>query len=198
VSRPRTVSDTGILEAVTREVPRLGPRGLTLAAAGAACGLSAPALVGRFGSRAGLLRARAWDAAERVTGRFAAARAAETSPLLALVEALAAEVRGLEEPGALANHLGFLQMELADEALRPAVLHRHRALAGEVRALLDEAAALGELIDAETAGLSRTVLTTHQGALATWAILREGSLEDWLRDEVEAVLSPYLPAEVDG
>src|SRR5215831_8245675 len=55
--RPRTVSDDQIFAATARAVTRLGPTRLTLADVADEVGLSAAALVQRFGSKRGLLLA---------------------------------------------------------------------------------------------------------------------------------------------
>lgn len=190
--RPRTTSDDEILDAVRRVVSREGPAGLTLAAVGAECGLSAAGVAQRFGSRQQLMHAFAARRARRVREAFAAAREGGGSPLLALVEVLAAATAEAPAGEALANHLALLHGELADGDLHARAQAHARAAGEEVRALLDGAVAAGELLPCDTAGLARTVQTTHAGALATWAVLREGSADDWLRDELEAVLAPYL------
>ena len=35
------------------------------------------------------------------------------------------------------------------------------------------------------------MITTYNGALITWAVLRDGTLEDWMRRQAGAVLAPY-------
>jgi AcrR family transcriptional regulator len=192
--RPRTLTDDEILAAVPPTAARVGPARVTLAAVGEACGLSAAALVQRFGSRRGLLLAFARRGEARLRDRFARARREERSPLLALVEALAAPAAELDAPEALSNHLAFLQADLADPAFHAHALAEARAAREEIRALLDGAAAAGELAPCDTAELARTLQTTAAGALATWTLFREGSADDWIRDELEAVLAPYLGA----
>ena len=61
--RPRQASDEAILAAAFRAIARLGPAKLTLADVAAEAGLSAAALVQRFGSKRALLLATAADAA---------------------------------------------------------------------------------------------------------------------------------------
>jgi AcrR family transcriptional regulator len=197
-ARPRTVEDDAVFAAVDEVVARRGVTGLSLAAIGEACGLSAAALVQRFGGREALLAAFARSWGDDVEARFEHARSVEASPLLALVEGLAAGVRGAGSPQSVANRLGFLHLQLADDELRGPVRERAIATGEMVRALLAEAADAGEIDTVDPAGLARTVLTTCQGALVTWATLREGTLEDWLRDELEGVLAPYLRGPFGG
>src|SRR3954447_21121248 len=59
MARPRTVSDATLLEATARTIGEVGQPGLTLARVGASCGLSAAAVVQRFGSKRALLLALA-------------------------------------------------------------------------------------------------------------------------------------------
>ena len=39
--------------------------------------------------------------------------------------------------------------------------------------------------------LAKLLETTYHGAMIGWAIHREGTLQAWMRDQVEATLSPY-------
>ena len=53
--------------------------------------------------------------------------------------------------------------------------------------------AAGELLpNTDTARLARTVETTLGGSLITWGMYRKGTAPAWLRDDVDAVLAPYL------
>ena len=190
--RPRTTSDEEIFAALAAAIAERGPAGVTLTAVGEGCGLSAAALVQRFGSKRGLLLAFAELEAGGVAARFAAARKAEPSPLLAMVEVLAQAVRPAPTPAALSNRLALLQRELADDDFHALALAEAREVASGIRGLIEEAIAAGELVGGDPAGLARTVQTACAGALLTWSLYRQGSAEDWLRDEIEAVLSPYL------
>ena len=42
------------------------------------------------------------------------------------------------------------------------------------------------------------MITAYNGALITWAVLREGTLEAWMRAQLEAVLAPYAAARRRG
>ena len=191
--RPRSASDDEILDALLRAVEEGGVARLTLAAVAAACGLSAAAVAQRFGSKRALLLAYGERRAREADGRFAAARRAWDSPLGALVEALACATAGNPTPQALGNRLALAQSELDDEEFHAQALEHAQRMGEEIRALLEEAVLAGELAPCDAAGLARTVQTTTAGALATWVVLREGTADDWLRDELEAVLAPYLP-----
>ena len=94
----------------------------------------------------------------------------------------------------MANNLAFLQLDLADDEFRAEAVAFFAALRGHVSALLGQAIAAGELEGADAEALAETVLTAYNGALITWAVLREGPLEDWLRRRIDAVLAPFVAA----
>ena len=191
--RPRSTSDDEILDAAARVVARLGPGRFTLGDVGDEAGLSPAGLVQRFGSKGGLLLALGEHRASGVSGRFSAARELHAAALDALLHALAGIPDHVDTPEALANELAFVHMHLREPAFHEhALLHAHTVLA-QIRALLDEAVQAGELVECDPDDLSRTVQTAHTGALATWAVYRSGTLDEWLRGEIEAVLEPYRP-----
>jgi AcrR family transcriptional regulator len=189
--RPRTTSDAEILTAAERAIVRVGPGKFTLGDVGEEAGLSPAGLVQRFGSKGGLLLALAEHRVSGVAGRFAAARELHAGALDALLQALAGIPEHADTPQALANELAFVQMHLDEPAFHACALQHARAMLAEIRALLDEAVQAGELAPCDPDDLSRTVQTAHTGALATWAVYRSGTLDEWLRGEIEAVLEPY-------
>jgi AcrR family transcriptional regulator len=189
--RPRTTSDDEILTAAARVISRVGSGRFTLGDIGEEAGLSPAGLVQRFGSKDGLLLALAEHRASGVPGRFSAARELHASSLDALLHALAGIAREVDTPQALANLLAFEQMHLDEDDFHAHALRHSRTMLAEIRALLDEAVQAGELAECDPDDLSRTVQTAYTGALSTWAVYRSGTLDDWLRGEVEAVLEPY-------
>lgn len=193
MARPRTQSDESVLAGLSRVISRLGPAALTLVDVSEETGLSPAALVQRFGSKRGLMLALAQRRPAEVREDFGAARQAEPSPLEALFAAMTASVHDVASPEALANQLAFELMELGDpEFHRPAFEHA-RAMLDEIRAQLESAVGAGELAQCDAEYLSRSVQTAYTGALVTWSIYRQGTLDEWVRGEVEAVLEPYLP-----
>jgi AcrR family transcriptional regulator len=192
--RPRSTSDADLLMAAARVVSRIGPSRLTLADVAGEAGVSPATLVQRFGSKRGLLLALVRLAPDTVAEEFAKLRAAHPSPLAAL-RATADCVAGMAAtPGELANHLAFLVMDLTDPDFHRPALEHARAFVAELKALLDDAVAGGELKRCETAGLARLVQELINGALVTWAIFREGTAQQWVRLDLEALLAPYLVA----
>ncbi|WP_432487758.1 TetR/AcrR family transcriptional regulator [Kineococcus sp. SYSU DK018] len=190
--RPRTVSDEEVLAATAGVLRRHGPAGTTLAAVAREAGVSAPALVHRFGSKRGLLLAFAARAAAGVADGFAAARAGTASPLAALHAALAADVADAEDRDEVAHDLGFLQLDLTDEEFRAhAATHAHRTREGIAR-LLAEAVRARELrASTPTDALARTVHVASHGALVLWALAGTAPLREELRAAVDAALDPH-------
>lgn len=191
--RPRTVTDEDIFQAAVEAVEALGPNGLTLSAIATRAGISAPALVQRFGSKRELLLALTKEFAEATPDRISAVKVTATSPLESLVNVLVAESSGFgSSPEAAANHLAFLRIDVKDpEFGRYAKMHSEY-LQREIQDLLIAAIREAELVSCDVERLARTVLVAYSGSLITWAIRKEGALSDSLRMDLEGVLSPYL------
>lgn len=194
--RPRKVSDEEVFAAAQRAMERLGPGELTLAEIAAEAGVTAGALVQRFGSKRALLLALSRSAAESAGEMLRGLRAAHPSPL-ATLRAYADCLAGLaSSPAALARNLAYLQIDLSDPDFRAALAAQARATRDGLLELLEEARTAGELAAATDAqALARTVEVALNGALLTWAIDQEGPPDRFLGDAVDAVLAPYRPAE---
>ena len=183
MARPRTVSDDAVLDATARAVGRFGPARLTLAHVADEVGLAPATVVQRFGSKRGLLLALA-----RRRTEFGGAGPTRIEALIAGLVELSAPVR---TPEALANNLAFLQLDLSDPEFRAEAVAHFDAMREHVEAQLRAAVDAGELAGADVGRLAETVVTVYNGALISWAVLRAGPLEDWLRRQLEAVLPPY-------
>lgn len=192
--RTRTASDDEIIDAAIRAIGRTGPARLTLAAVAEEVGLAPATLLQRFGSKRGLLLAVSRRGVEDNAAAFAAARAANPSPLGALMDVLLATARWFDSPEALANHLAFLQMDLTDPEFLQLAAAASGAIRDGIRALLDDAVAAGELAPCDTARLASAIDATHGGSVLAWAMHRDGTLADWVRRDLEMVLGPYLRA----
>lgn len=198
--RPRTLSDTDILNAATHVVSRHGPGRLTLANVAEAVGLAPATLIQRFGSKRGLLLAIAQHGVTELKRLFSEASVDTPSPLATLRTRLTDMVRSLDTPEAIANHLAFLHLDLTEPSYHEAALAHSRALHQGIRAHLEAAAKVGELGSAQkgtrlgTEHLANLVQATFNGALITWAVRQEGTLADWLRTHLDALLAPYQRA----
>jgi AcrR family transcriptional regulator len=192
--RPRTVSDDDVVAATGRALNRHGLAGTTLAAVAREVGISPAGLVQRFGSKRDLLLAFAARAEESTRACFTAARTGAASPLDALHRALAELTADVRDRAALANSLGFLQLDLTDEAFRALAAGNARRAQAEIAGLLAEAASAGELrAEVDTAALARAVYVAYNGVLVLWALLGDAPLPDELRTAVDAVLLHHRP-----
>lgn len=175
---------------------RLGPEQFTLAEIAGEAGLTAGALVQRFGSKLGLLRAIAAQLTDGSAQLLDAIRAEASSPL----DAVRAYGRCMAQmggsPGALAHHLAWLQLDLTDDEM-----HRHLRAQGAIaremlQRWLGEAIVAGELErGTDAAGLARTVQVTITGSLLSSAF-DDASATSAMRRDLDAVLQPYLPARM--
>ncbi|MER7184219.1 helix-turn-helix domain-containing protein [Streptomyces hyaluromycini] len=195
MGRPRGVDDVVILRAAARVMGREGPAGLTLAAVAREVGLVPGTLVQRFGSKHGLLLALA-DQTTADTGELIErVRRTQDSALAALSALLVETMAEMATPESFARHLAFLCLDLTDPELYERALAVHRARTRAVEGLLTEAAGAGELrTGTDVAALARTVQAITAGAGLTWALDRDGTLGQRLRQELDAVLSPHLPS----
>lgn len=189
--RPRLASDPEILAAVFRVVAKLGPSKLTLADVAKEAGLSAAALVQRFGSKRALLLAAAADAAAGHAFLFAGAREKHASPLAALMgvaDCMAIMGRTTEE---VANSLSFFHSELADREFRAHATAGAVTFQAGLRSLLRDAVAAGEFAKCDTAALASTLFATLHGSLLSWVLEGDGELAAWLKSDLKAVLKGY-------
>ncbi len=194
MGRPRTRSDAEILEAASVVIGRVGPTRLTLAAVAREVGLSPAALLQRFQSKRTLLLAVADAAVVTPDTTIAEVRRElrHGSPVAVLRQVLVRMGMAMGGPDELANHFAFLQIDITDADFRKRAVASMGALKRAVAGLLDEAAANRELMVSDTERLSEAIVSTWNGALITWAIFRDGPLDAWLSEQLEAVIGPYL------
>jgi AcrR family transcriptional regulator len=189
--RPRRVSDNDILVAALRAIDRVGPQKLTLADVACEAGISAAALVQRFGSKRALLLAAAADVSTGSEFIFPGLRARHRSPVRALIGMAECMTLWGASPGAVANHLAFLQLDLTDPEF-----HRYARIASSgirlgLKALVIDAIKAGELRRCHAGRLASALQATLNGSLIDWAVHREGDVVAWIRRDVETVLRPY-------
>jgi AcrR family transcriptional regulator len=191
--RRRETSDAAIMAATHRAVIRLGPH-LTLADVAAEAGVSPATLVQRFGSKRDLLLAFVSQGPASLRDEFARIRRAARSPLAAVyatADCMAAMAPSAE---ALSNGLAFLQMDLVDPAFHEHAHAHSRAMQKELKALLDEAVAAGELQRCDTRRLARAAQALIGGSLLQWAIDRDSAVTTRLRQDLEMLMTPRLAA----
>lgn len=167
-------------------VSRYGLAGLTLARVGRHSGLTASALVQRWGSKRALLLAFARRSAG---GSAAVVRPEEGDVIPRLVAGLAAQAASMSTRTAIAGHLGFLQLDLTDPEFGEAARQRVRATRAEIRKGLEEARLRSELPAVDLDQLAATLLDVYNGALIGWALDPGGvSLQDHLVRRLRAAI----------
>jgi AcrR family transcriptional regulator len=192
--RPRGVDDAVILRAAAEVIGRVGPAGITLAAVAREVGLVPGTLVQRFGSKRGLLLALAKHSAKDAEAQYERVRNEHDSALAALVAMAVKSMAPMDTPETFANHLAFLCMDLTDPQLHEHALAVHEAQRRAIESLLADAVSAGELqAGTDVAALAGTVQAITTGAGLTWALDRQGTLAQRLRQEIHRVLSPHSP-----
>ncbi len=191
--RPQKASDDEVFAAAQRAMERLAPSALTLADIAEEAGVTAGALVHRFGSKRELLLALANRFGGSAKEMMDSLRAEHQSPL-AVVRAYAECMAHLaKSPDALARNLAYLQIDLIDPDFRKPLVTNAKGTRKELEALVREAIDARELRKGTDArSLALTIETVVSGGLLTWAVHREGSAAAWMRARIDAVLAPYL------
>lgn len=194
--RPRKVSDDEVFTATHRAMSRLGPGELTLAQIAGEAGLTAGALVQRFGSKRDLLLALSNRFAGGTQEMFAGIRRTHRSPLAAL-RAYGDCISGLaSSPATLARNLSYLQIDLTDPDFRTQLVAQARASRAELQSLIEDAITAKELVPGtQPKTLARTVEAILAGSMMSWAYYQEGIAARWMRADLEAVLAPYRRVE---
>ena len=190
--RPRKASDDEVFGAAMRVMSRVGPADLTLAAIAKEAGLTAGALVQRFGSKQQLLRAMSSQFAGSAGAVFAQLRHAHPSPLAALRDYARCHAHLAESPDALARNLAYLQIDLTDPVLYQSLLRYAKGTRAQLAALVRAAIAAGELTrQVRPSRLARLIEVTVNGSMMTWAIYRQGTAARWMLADLDALLDPY-------
>jgi AcrR family transcriptional regulator len=190
MGRKKLTPDGDVIAATIRVVARGGPSRLTLAAVAKEAGLAPATLLQRFGSKRGLLLAVAQAGAAGTDACFARVRARHRSPLKALLASLEEMTALCETPETMANNLAFLEIDLTDPDFHQLALDGARATLKQYRALLNEAVEAGEIVRCDTARVARALSAMCGGSMLSWAILREGKVARFLRQDIEMVIGP--------
>jgi AcrR family transcriptional regulator len=188
-----------VFAAAYRVMQRVGPADLTLDAIAREAGVTAGALVQRFGSKKRLQLALAEGAANWAPAFIEQLRAKHKSPLAAL-RAYAEAMSGLAvTPAAYVRNLAYLLEDLSDPDLRAQLAQQGRSTRSELVSILEAAGDAGELSTAARPKvLARVIEAILSGSMMTWAFYREGAADAWIRKDLEAVLSPYLTTRPAG
>jgi AcrR family transcriptional regulator len=190
--RLRKVEDADVFAAMGRVMRRVGPAELTLRAIAKEAGVTAGALVQRFGSKRELILAH-WRQAAAGSGTPPAQAGRTASPLQALRET-AAQFAGLASSSRAAlRHLAYMQSDWSDATLRRQWLRHTRAARAHYEQLVIEAVAQGELrAGTDAQALARMIEVTLCGSFLAWTLHREGSAATRISEDLDATLKPYL------
>src|SRR5262245_49165774 len=191
--RRRKAEDADVFAALVRVMHRRGPAELTLREIAAEAGVTAGALVQRFGSNRAMLLAHARHAAATGDIGVPAAAPRTASPLAALRSVTAIHAQLAASPRAALRNLAYLHNDLSDPVLHRHLLRMSRAARRHYETLVADAVAAGDLrADTDVQALARSIEVTLNGSFLAWALYREGSAAQWLRDDLDATLRPYL------
>jgi AcrR family transcriptional regulator len=191
--RPRKAEDADVFAALVRVMKRRGPAELTLRAIASEAGITAGALVQRFGSRRALLLAHARHAAATGDTGVRVPAPSSSSPLEALRAVTDVYAQLASTPRAALRNLAYLHNDLADPVLRRHLLRLSRTARTWYEQHLEQAVAAGELRpDTDVRMLARSIEVTLRGSLLNWMLYREGAAADWLRTDLDATLGPWL------
>jgi AcrR family transcriptional regulator len=191
--RPRKASDEEVFAAAVRTMSRLGPREITLAHIASEAGLTASALVQRFGSKRALLLALSERFAQSTGAMFEGLRAEDPSPLATIYAYADCMAQMGETPDVLAHHLSWLQQDLTDPDFRRFTLIQARASRQELQRLVEEAIRQGALKKGLNAvRLARAIEVTVGGSLMAWAVHQEGKATTWMRHDLDTLLLPLM------
>jgi AcrR family transcriptional regulator len=191
--RPRKAEDADVFAALVRVMLRRGPAELRLREIAAEAGVTAGALVQRFGSKRALLLAHARHVAASGDVGVPVPRPRASSPLAALRAVAAVQAQLATSPRSAVRNLAYLHNDLAEPALHRHLLGMHRAARGYYEALIADAVAARELrADTDTRALARMIEVTLGGSFLAWAIHRAGPAAEWLQQDLDATLRPFL------
>jgi AcrR family transcriptional regulator len=191
--RRRKAEDADVFAALVRVMHRRGPAELTLREIAAEAGVTAGALVQRFGSKRAMLLAHARCAAATVDTGVTVPVPRTASPLEALRSVTEMYAQLADSPRAAVRNLAYLLNDLTDPALRRHLLRLSRAARVWYVELVTDAVAARELRAAtDVRALARLIEVTLRGSFLNWTLYREGSAADWLREDLDAMLRPYL------
>ena len=191
--RPRKASDDDVFMGAYRAMQRLGPGELTLADIAAEAGVTAGALVQRFGSKRDLLLKLSERFSSGTADMFAQLRGGHRSPL-AVIRAYGDCMAGMaDSPAALVRNLSYLQIDLTDDDFRRNLSKQAKAARSELQRLIREAVDAKELSAATNPKqLARTIEAIINGSMLSWAYYQEGAASKWVRDDLNAILRPFL------
>jgi AcrR family transcriptional regulator len=179
--------------AAQRAISRLAPGELTLADIAKEAGVTAGLLVQRFGSKRDLLLSLSEQFSGGTSEMFAELRKGHRSPLAALRAYSDCMAHLAATPAAFARNFAYLQIDLTDPDFRKHLMKHAAASRLEILKLIKEAIDAKELSPrANAKQLARTIEAVVGGSMLSWAFYQEGSAAKWMRQDLDAILKPYV------
>jgi AcrR family transcriptional regulator len=192
-ARPRKVTDDDVFTAAYRVMSRVGPSELTLGHIASEAGVTAGLLVQRFGSKRDLMLKLSERFSSGTGEMFAQLRHGHRSPLAVLRAYADCMAAMADTPAAFMRSLAYLQIDLTDPDFRNHFTKSAKATREELQKLIREAIDAGELSSAvNPKQLARTIEAVIGGSMLSWVHYQEGSAAKWVRDDLNAVLRPYV------
>ena len=193
MARPQKVTDDDIYMAAHRAMQRLGPGELTLAHIADEAGVTPGLLVQRFGSKRDLLLSLSEKFSGGTSEMFDELRKGHRSPLAALRAYSDCMAHMASSPAAFARNFAYLQIDLTDPEFRKHIAKHAAASRVELQKLVREAIDARELkADTNPKQLARTIEAVVGGSMLSWAFYQEGTATKWMRQDLDAVLKPYI------
>lgn len=191
MGRPKRVSDRAVLDAAARVIGRRGPVDFTVREVGDEAGLSAAAVMQRFGTKRRILLALSAGARVALDEAFDAAEREATSPLDAVADALTRLATSVATSGDPAHHVAFFALDVADPELRALARSHFAEFRARVRRLVEAARERGDIAaDIDADALARLAEVAYNGALVTWALERREPVNALLREALAPMFGP--------
>ena len=194
MARPTEYDDEHLLAAADKILLTEGPSAFTLAKAATEAGVSAATYVKRFGSRDALFLRLSQRWVTTIDEHLTQAAAAHDTPLARLRAVALHSYHDLDNADTASKQLATLAIDLQRDDMRPLLdvgwghVRRHLAVHAA------DAVAAGELVGApEPAQLARIVMGAMEGGCLAWSVHPQGSLVVRLADDLDALLSAWVP-----
>ena len=192
MARPKTVSDSQIVEAAYELIMAHGPQALTFERLGQKVGLVPAALVRRFSNKQQLLAEADKYALERSNAQLQDVLERHDSPIEAILAGFIAELSFATTIERFIHGQEFLLMDLGYPDLYDNYQVSFKQRHGTVAELIAKAQARGELsADLDPMEIARLLQMIEHGAGHVWAMSQEGTIEDYINKYVMLALKPY-------
>jgi len=195
--RPRTFSDEDVFAAIPVGIGEHGYQALTLAHVAEKIGATPQALIRRFGSRDGMVRAYLIWSNEANRKRTESARKNYASPLEGLYQRVIGDLESrpdeIGQGGAYLNLITFWAAVRDDPEARDLLRTRYQQIEAEGARFLQAAQDAGELVPHNAAKLSHLMMMAINGTMLRQTHAGADSLAGALRSILDDLFEPYRP-----